>query len=168
MQEAPIHQSHVFGQIKILQTIFERDHPRNISVKLFQNQNLRISSCPYSARSPYSPEPCFWTDQNFANSFWKGSPKEHFCEIISKSDRWFQRLRFLMNCLKKSMATRVNDRIKFCEHFLKRTSQGTFLPSLVRIGPVVWEKKMCKEIVDAPRTHHHPKRSPWACCAQVS
>ena len=66
------------------------------------------------------------------------------------------------------MATRVFDGIKFCEHFLKMTSYGTFLPSLVQIGPAVSEEKMFKEIVDNARTHHHPKNSPWACCAQVS
>ena len=43
------------------------------------------------------------------------------------------------------------DGIKFCEQFLKRTSQGTFLPSLVQIGPVVWEEKMFKKIVDDAR-----------------
>ena len=98
VQEAPIHQSHVFWQIKISRTIFEKSHPRNIPAKLFQNlisgfgeeeflriskkkkkfQNLtsgfredflRISSCSYSARSPHSQEPCLWTDQNFANNF---------------------------------------------------------------------------------------------------
>ena len=59
------------------------------------------------------------------------------------------------------MATRVFDRIKYCEQNLKRTSQGTFLPKLVLIGPAVWEEKMFKEIVDdAQRTHHHPKSSP--------
>ena len=46
------------------------------------------------------------------------------------------------------MATRLFDGIKFCEQFLKRTSQETFLPSLVQIGPAVWEEKMFKEIVD--------------------
>ena len=46
------------------------------------------------------------------------------------------------------MATRVFDGIKFCEQFLKRTSQGTFLPSLVQIGPAIWEEEMFKEIVD--------------------
>ena len=35
VQEAPIHQSHVFGQIKISQTIYEKGHPRNIPAKLF-------------------------------------------------------------------------------------------------------------------------------------
>ena len=38
MQEAPIHQSHVYGLIKISRSIFEKGHPRNIPVKLFQNQ----------------------------------------------------------------------------------------------------------------------------------
>ena len=67
------------------------------------------------------------------------------------------------------MATRGFDEIKFCEHVLKRTSQGTFPPSLVQIGPAVLEEKMFKEIVDdARKTHHHPKSSPWARCAQVS
>ena len=35
------------------------------------------------------------------------------------------------------MATRVFDEIMFCEQFLKRTFQGSFLPNLVEIGPVV-------------------------------
>ena len=90
---------------------FFKCHPRNIPVKLFQNLNngfgeddfLRISSCPYSARSPHSPEPCLWMDQNFANSFWKGSPKEHSCEIILKSDQLFLR-RFFKNYLKNSIS----------------------------------------------------------------
>ena len=64
------------------------------------------------------------------------------------------------------MATRVFDGIKFCEQFLQRTSQGTFLPSLVQIGRAVWE--MFKEIVDGgrrttddiQRTQDHPKSSP--------
>ena len=36
-----------------------------------------------------------------------------------------------------SMETRVFDGIKFCEQLLKRTSQGTFLSSLVKIGLAV-------------------------------
>ena len=35
---SPIHQSHVFGRIKISPTIFEKGHLRNIPVKSFQNQ----------------------------------------------------------------------------------------------------------------------------------
>ena len=37
MQVAPIHQSHVYRRIEISRTIFEKGHPRNISVKLFQD-----------------------------------------------------------------------------------------------------------------------------------
>ena len=59
---------------------------------------------------------------------------------------------------------------------LKKTSQGKFLPSLVQIGPEVWEKKMFKGIVDDARrptdderrTQDHFKSYPWARCAQVS
>ena len=83
MQEAPFHQSHVYEGIKISQKHFVKGHPRNIPVKLFQNLTysfgeedfLRISSCPYSARSPHSPEPCLWTDQNSSNIFEKGHPR---------------------------------------------------------------------------------------------
>ena len=103
--KAPIHQSHVYGRIKILRTIFEKGQARNIPLKLFQNLTsgfgekdfLRISSCLYSAKSPHSPEPCLWTDQNFGNKFWKESPKEHVFEIISKSDQRFLRRRFFKN-----------------------------------------------------------------------
>ena len=103
MQVALIHQSHVSSSIKISRTIFKKGHPRSNSVKLFQNLTigfreedfLRIPSFLYSASSPHSPQPHFLTDQNFTNKFWKGSPKEHICEIISQSDQRFQRRRFL-------------------------------------------------------------------------
>ena len=61
------------------------------------------------------------------------------------------------------MATRDSDGIKFCGQILKKTSQGTFLPSLVQIGPAVWEEKMFKEIIDELRrkqTPGDPKSSP--------
>ena len=43
------------------------------------------------------------------------------------------------------MAARVFDGIKSCEHghFLKRTSQGTFQPSLVQIGQVMFRRRRC-------------------------
>ena len=34
MQKVPIHQSHVYGRIKISKTIFEKSPQKNISVKL--------------------------------------------------------------------------------------------------------------------------------------
>ena len=66
------------------------------------------------------------------------------------------------------MATRVFDGIKFCEQFLKMTSQGTFMPSLVPIDPAIRGEDV-KEIVDKRRqTQDHPKSSPLARCAQVN
>ena len=53
------------------------------------------------------------------------------------------------------MATRVFDGIKFCEQFLKTTSQGPFLPSLVQIGPAVQEELMFKELL----TTHDGRRT---------
>ena len=37
------------------------------------------------------------------------------------------------------------DRSKFCEQFLKRFTQGTFLRNYSKIGPVDSEKKILKE-----------------------
>ena len=51
------------------------------------------------------------------------------------------------------MATRVSDGIKFCEQFLKTTTQETFLPSLVQIGQAVWEDLMFKEILTTHEGH---------------
>ena len=54
----------------------KRISQENIPVKLFQNlicgyreDFSRNSSCPYSARSPHSPEPCLRMDQNILNNF---------------------------------------------------------------------------------------------------
>ena len=154
MQVAPIHLRHVYWQIEILKTIFEKGHPRNFPTKLSQNltsgfreeEFLRICSCLYSESYPHSLEPCLLTDQNFANKFWKGSPKEHSCEIISKSDQRFQRSRFSKNFImsvqcKKPPFTRAMfmDGSKFCKQFLKRVTQTTFLWNYFKIGPVVSE-----------------------------
>ena len=237
MQEAPIHQSHVYGRIKILQTIFEKGHQRNIPVKLFQNlwssfgeedfKNFFMSL--YNARSPHSSEPCFWADQNFANNFWKGSPKEHSCEIISKCDQWFRR-RFFKNffmsiecrsphspepCLWTDQNF-VNNfwkglpkehsceiilksdqrflRRRFFKNYIKNSISLPWQPEFLmesnsvnnfwRGSPKehscqVWSKlaqrfgrrRCLKKLLtmhDGRRTPHHPKSSPWACCAQVS
>ena len=71
--------------------------------------------------------PCLLTNQNFANSFWKGSPKEHFYEIISKSDNRFQRRRISLKstqCKKPPRtAAMFFDRSKFREQFLKMVTQ---------------------------------------------
>ena len=54
-------------------------------MKLFQNltsgfgeeDSLSISSCPFSAKSRYSPEPSLLTDQNFETNFEKGHPRSN-------------------------------------------------------------------------------------------
>ena len=63
----------IFEQFR---TVFEKGHPWNISVKLFQNLSSGFRedfllftnffmSVYYTANSPQSPEPCFLTDQTF-------------------------------------------------------------------------------------------------------
>ena len=52
------------------------------------------------------------------------------------------------------MATRVFDGIKFCEQSLKKTSQGTILPSLVQIGPAFWEEMFKQEGHNGPVSLH--------------
>ena len=111
MQEAPIHQSHVYGGIKIRQHFLKRvtqgTFLRNYfkiwsavsEKKIFKNFFMSIS-----ARSPHSQEPCLWMDQNFEDNFWKGSPKEHSCEIILKSDQLFLGRGFFKNYLKNSIS----------------------------------------------------------------
>ena len=42
VQKAPIHQSHIYKQIKILQTIFKKGHPRNIPVKIISKSDKQF------------------------------------------------------------------------------------------------------------------------------
>ena len=58
---------------------------------------LRIVSCPYGASSPHSPGTCLLMYHNFPNNFRNGSPQEHSCELISKSDQRFQRKSIFSN-----------------------------------------------------------------------
>ena len=79
--------------------------------------------------------------------FEKGSPKGQSCEIISKSDKRFQRRRILKNfsevhTVKKAPLTAAMffDGSKFLEQFSKRVTQGTIQWNSFKIGPVVSEK----------------------------
>ena len=122
-------------------------------MKLFQNLTsgfreedfLRKSLCPYSARSPHSPEPCFGTNQNFADTVWKGLSKEHSYEIISKSVHQF--LRRFLNCLKKSIwlpwqpeILMESNSLDIFESDLRRNIPAEFGPIL----PAFWEEEMFK------------------------
>ena len=51
---------------------------------------LRISSCSYSARSPQSSKPCLWMDQNFANIFEKGHPRNIPVKLFQNRTRGFR------------------------------------------------------------------------------
>ena len=75
---SPHHQSHVYGGIRILRTIFETGQLRNIPMKLFQNrtngfQRRRFFKNFFMSikwkKSPPPWRPCFSKDQNFENTF---------------------------------------------------------------------------------------------------
>ena len=81
----------VFKQIKISLTIFEKGQPRNISEIISKSdqpfqwrRNKKFFLSPCSANKSSQPGPWLYTDNNFVNSFWKGSRKEYFCETILK------------------------------------------------------------------------------------
>ena len=90
---------------QLCEQFLKKGNPVNISVKLFQNvtsssreEDLKkISSRPYAANIPYHQSHVpFLTEYNFA------------CEIILKSDHWFQRRRFLKISLKIQFPCHVN------------------------------------------------------------
>ena len=151
MQVALIHQSHVFSSIKISRTIFKKGHPRSNSGKLFQNLTigfreedfLRIPSFLYSASSPHSPEPHFLTDQNFTNTFWKGSPKEHICEIISQSDQRFQRRKIPFGCHGNQSFWRNQILCTIFKEDLPRNTPAKFGPNWPSGLGVGWCLKNC-------------------------
>ena len=74
VQEAPIHQSHVYGRIKISRTVFEKGYLRNIPAKLFQNRTsgfrgeVFLKNCLKNSISlPWQPE--FLMESNSVNNF---------------------------------------------------------------------------------------------------
>ena len=94
-----------FWRIKISRTFFEKGHQRNIPVKLFQNLTssfredfLRISSCPFSARSPHLPDfqsHGFGWIKILRTIFEKGHQRNIPVKLFQIQSR-----RFLKNCLK--------------------------------------------------------------------
>ena len=90
----------------------------------------------------------------FANNFRKGSPMEHFYEIISKSNTWFYRRRILKNFSEIHKVQKAPPRqpcffdgSKFHEQFLKRVPQGTILWNYFKFWPAVSEKKIFPEFL---------------------
>ena len=126
VQKAPNHQSHVYWWIKILRIVFKNGYPRNIYVKLFQNLTcvfreedfLRISSCPYSAKShTHTPPP---PPPPRAAIFFDG-PKFH--EQILK---WVSQWTILWNDLKTWQA--VSEDKNFEEIFWSQNSEKSLSP----------------------------------------
>ena len=56
---------------------------------------LRISSCPYDVNSLQPSEPSFLTYQNFANSFYKGHPRNNSVKLFQNLTNHFRKADFL-------------------------------------------------------------------------
>ena len=124
----------------------------------FREEFSRISLCLHCACSPHSPESCLLMEQNFANSFWKGSLKEHSCEIISKSDQRFQRRSFLRisSCLCSASSPHSPEPClwkdqTFANKFWKGSPMEQSLRNYFKIWPAVWGENIFKEL---PRKLH--------------
>ena len=76
-------------------------------------------------------------EQNHLSNFGRGSPKEHFCEIILKSDLRPRRRCHLKVFLFLALVAIVCSGVEQFEQFWLRTSKGTILSTLVEIRPVV-------------------------------
>ena len=81
---------------------------QNLSSCFRQEDVLRISSCPYGAKSlllsPYGDH-VFQRIKILQTIFEKGSPEEQSCEIISKSEKLFQRRRISLKSIQRKKAS---------------------------------------------------------------
>jgi len=76
-----------------------------------------------------TPWPTYATNQNHLNNFGRGPRSDHFCEVWSKSNEWFQRRR----CLSKNVYARRTTTddgqrpvtIAHPEHFVLRWAKNT-------------------------------------------
>ena len=101
------------------------------------------------------PPPCFSTDQNSVNNFWKRSNKEQSCEIIPNSDKLFQKRRFLKNFFK---STRSKEPPPHGGHVFRRIriSRTIFEKGHPRNYPVTllyWQPEFLMESNCATRKH---------------
>ena len=107
-----------------------------------------MSSCPYSAICPHSLEPYSLTDQNLAQGFLKGSPKESSCEFVFKiepavSEKFKEFLHVRIVQEAPIQHSHVHRGIKI----LKRVTQGTVRGNYFKIGPSIPEK-ISKELLN--------------------
>ena len=178
--KASPHGGHVFWRIKISPMTFEKGHTRNNLVKLFKIltygfgeedifRNFFMSTC--SAKSLPPPMVAMINGSKFRKQFLKGSCKELFCEIISKSDQGCQRRRFFLRIslcqysAKKSPPPTVAmffNGSQFREQHLKRVTQGTILWNYFKIWQAVSEKNF-EEFLWNPHSEKKAS-SPWRSC----
>ena len=137
----PPHDDHVFWWIKISRTIFEKGHPRNNPVKLFQNLTnsfIREEFWRISVKSTFTvkqagqdgPGSLAWileiTKAIFFGHFQRRIYKNFFMSVQCKQPPFTN--------------TMFIDRLKFRKQFLKRVTQGTFLWNYFQIWLVLSEK----------------------------
>ena len=139
----------LWNYFKIRQAVFE---------KIFF---LRYPSCPYGASSPHTPKPCFTDRSKFGKQVFKGVTQEHLCEIISKSDRQFQRRRFfflrIFSCpFSASSPHSTEPYLLMDQQYLKRVTQGMFLSNYSKIWPRVSERKIFLRISSYPYSAINP------------
>ena len=100
---SPAHGGHVFHPIKISSRNLREVHQMNIHAKfqwnpisgLGEEDFLKLHYVSYSENKPRPWRPCFSSDQNFFKESERTPPKEHSCKRTMKSNKWFQRRRFL-------------------------------------------------------------------------
>ena len=101
--------------------------------------SMEIKSLNNYERQPPKDLPCFSTNWYSLNNFCRGSPKEHFYQIIMKSYKQIQIRRFLKPpfwcCSNQSSHRNLN-----LWTFWKRTTKETFLWRLVENSPVEWKE----------------------------
>ena len=111
----------------------------------FQRRSF-LKNCFMSVlcKKPPFTRAVFLDRSKFCEQFLKRVTKGTFLLIYFKIGPTLPEEKIFKELLKKfhfvDMATRVFDGIKFCEQFLKRTSQGTFLPSLVKLAQYFWRR----------------------------
>ena len=110
-----------------------KEHSCQIIMKsiepFWRRRFLKFYYTSYSENNPRPRWPCFLSDQNFFKESKRGSPKEHSCQIIMKSNEPFYRRRFF----KFTICHIVETSPSHGGHVFCRSTQGTFMPYYIEI-----------------------------------